>query len=145
MPSKTLFTLFSLSFCELLQLPLITPYLTYDLMSWGKAGKTYLDKMLILQKSALRLIHSVNRQDHAIPLFVNANFKSTAIKCLVSSVRLNLNARHRRKKCTHKYFELVFQDIKLTSLPHKKFQTLVYKIIRSLALAQRYGTRCQIA
>ena len=34
--------------------------------------KKYLDKILILQKRALRLLHSANRQDHAIPLFVNA-------------------------------------------------------------------------
>ena len=51
---------------------LITPYLTYGLIFWGNACKTYLDKTLILQKRALRLILSANRQDHAIPLFVNA-------------------------------------------------------------------------
>ena len=51
---------------------LITPYLTYGLIVWGNACKTYLDKTLILQKRALRLILSANRQDHAIPLFVNA-------------------------------------------------------------------------
>ena len=51
---------------------LITPYLTCCLISWGNACKTYLDKILILQKRALRLIYSANRQDHAIPLFVKA-------------------------------------------------------------------------
>ena len=45
---------------------LITPYLTCGLISWGKACKTYLDKILILQKRVLRLIYSANRQDHAI-------------------------------------------------------------------------------
>ena len=49
---------------------LITPHLTFGPVSWGKAWKTYLDKILILQKCALRLIYSANRQDHAIPLFV---------------------------------------------------------------------------
>ena len=48
---------------------LITPYLTYGLISWGGACtcKTYLNKILILQKGALRLIYSANRQDHVIP------------------------------------------------------------------------------
>ena len=51
---------------------LITPYLPYGLISWENACKTYLDKILIIQKRAQRLIYSANRQDHAIPLFVNA-------------------------------------------------------------------------
>ena len=41
---------------------------------------------------------------------------SIAIKFLVLCISLKLNARHRRKKCTDKYFELVFKDIKFTSL-----------------------------
>ena len=51
---------------------LIIPYLTCGLISWGNACKTYLDKIPIPQKRALRLIYSANRQDHAIPLFVKA-------------------------------------------------------------------------
>ena len=51
---------------------LITSYSTYGLISCGNACKTYLDKILILQTRALRLIYSANRQDRAIPLFVNA-------------------------------------------------------------------------
>ena len=39
---------------------------------FGPVEKKYLDRILILQKRALRLIYSANRQDHAIPLFVNA-------------------------------------------------------------------------
>ena len=51
---------------------LIVPYLTYGLTVWGNASKTYLDKITILQKRALRLIHFADRKEHAIPLFVNA-------------------------------------------------------------------------
>ena len=58
---------------------LITPYLTFGPVSWGKAWKTYLDKILILQKCALRLIYSANRQDHIIPLFVKAKVLSLNI------------------------------------------------------------------
>ena len=51
---------------------LILPYLTYGLVAWGKASKNYLNKIVVLQKRVLRLIYFVDRNDHAIPLFVNA-------------------------------------------------------------------------
>ena len=51
---------------------LITPYLTNGIISWGNPCKTYLDEIFILQKRALRLIYSANRQDHGSPLFVKA-------------------------------------------------------------------------
>ena len=52
---------------------LIHPYLTYGLASWGQSSKTYLNKILILQKRALRMIYFADRRDHAIPLFIDAN------------------------------------------------------------------------
>ena len=33
---------------------LVTPYLTYGLIAWGQACKSYLEKLLKLQKRALR-------------------------------------------------------------------------------------------
>ena len=36
---------------------LVYPYLSYGLSSWGQTSKTYLDKLLVLQERALRLIH----------------------------------------------------------------------------------------
>ena len=35
---------------------IIVPYLTYGLNTWGNAFKTYLDKIIVLQKRALSLI-----------------------------------------------------------------------------------------
>ena len=52
---------------------LITPYLRYGLIVWGQASKTHLNKLLILQKRALRFIYFSDRRDHAIPLFLNAH------------------------------------------------------------------------
>ena len=51
---------------------LTAPY--YGLISLGNDCKTYLDKILILQERALRLIYSANTQHDAIPsgLFVKA-------------------------------------------------------------------------
>ena len=48
---------------------LIAPYLRYGLVAWGQASKNELDKLLILQKRALRFIFFANRRDHTIPLF----------------------------------------------------------------------------
>ena len=53
---------------------LILPYLSYGVVAWGRAPKLYKNKLLILQKRALRLIYFKHRQEHAIPLFVNSNF-----------------------------------------------------------------------
>ena len=51
---------------------LVTPYLTYGLMAWRKAYKSHLEKLLKLQKRALRFIYFSERNQHAIPLFIDA-------------------------------------------------------------------------
>ena len=48
------------------------PYLSYGLIVWGQARKSYLDKLLKLQKRALRFIYFSDRNQHAIPLFSDA-------------------------------------------------------------------------
>ena len=50
---------------------LIAPYLRYGLIAWGQASKSQLNKLLVLQKRALRFIHFAKPRDHAIPLFIN--------------------------------------------------------------------------
>ena len=67
---------------------LITAYLTYGLVSWGNACKTYLDKIRVLQKLALLLIYSANRQDRAIPLLVNAKVLPVNFLCYESVLNL---------------------------------------------------------
>ena len=52
---------------------LFTPYLHYSLIVWGQASKTHLNKLLILQKRALRFIYFSDRCDHGVPLFLNAH------------------------------------------------------------------------
>ena len=41
--------------------------------AWGQSSKANLNKILILQKRALRLIYFANKREHAIPLFIRAN------------------------------------------------------------------------
>ena len=52
---------------------LIQPYITYGIAVWGQAAQTNWDKLLILQKRALRLIHFAPYRSHAIPLFIQHN------------------------------------------------------------------------
>ena len=51
---------------------LVAPYLTYGLTAWGSAYKSHLEKLLKLQKRALRFVYFSERNQHAIPLFIYA-------------------------------------------------------------------------
>lgn len=51
---------------------LISPYLNYGISVWGQASKSYLNKLLLLQKRALRFMFFKQRNAHAIPLFIQA-------------------------------------------------------------------------
>ena len=48
---------------------LILPYLTYGISTWGQASQSTLDKLLLLQKRAIRLITFFPMCEHAIPFF----------------------------------------------------------------------------
>ena len=53
---------------------LVFPYLSYGLVAWGQAAQTHLNKIFILQKCALRLMHYAQYRSHAtIPFFVASN------------------------------------------------------------------------
>jgi len=51
---------------------LISPYITYGLSVWGQAYKSYLNKILILQKCVLHFMYFAKKNEHTIPLFINA-------------------------------------------------------------------------
>ena len=51
----------------------ILPYLSYGIIVWGQAAQSNLDKLLILQKRALRLIKFTPYRSHAFPLFTMYN------------------------------------------------------------------------
>ena len=53
--------------------PLIHPYLIYGLAAQDQACKTYLNKILILQRRALRLLYFTDWHDYAIPVFLETN------------------------------------------------------------------------
>ena len=67
---------------------LIEPYITYGITVWGQAAQTNLDRLLILQKRPLRLIHFAPHRSHAIPLFnhhnmLPLNFQYTKSVCTI--------------------------------------------------------------
>ena len=50
----------------------IEPYISYGLIAWEQAANSSLNKILILQKRALRLMYFSDSRAHAIPLFVRS-------------------------------------------------------------------------
>ena len=48
---------------------LILPYLNYACEIWGNTFETRLNKVVILQKRAIRLVENVNYRDHTEPIF----------------------------------------------------------------------------
>ena len=63
LPHKTLIQIYN---------SLIGPYLSYAIAVWGCADKCHINKILILQKRALRFIYFAKQRDHAIPFFLDA-------------------------------------------------------------------------
>lgn len=52
---------------------LILPYLQYCNLIWGNAAKTHLQRLLILQKRAVRIVNRLGSRDHTAPYFVQDN------------------------------------------------------------------------
>ena len=74
---------------------LIAPYLTYGLTVWGQACKSYLDKLLKLQKRALCFIYFSDHNEHAIPLFVDAHILPLKFVHYESMANLMFDVRNR--------------------------------------------------
>ena len=64
LPSSALLTLYS---------SLTLPYLNYGLLAWGNAHQNILDKLLLLQKRAVRIISQADFRAHTNPFFYDNN------------------------------------------------------------------------
>ena len=73
---------------------LVAPYLSYGLIVWGQACKSYLDKLLKLQKRALRFIYFSDRNQHAIPLFSDAGILPLQFSYYELTANLMFDIRH---------------------------------------------------
>ena len=52
---------------------LVLPYLNYSIIIWGDTCKSYLDKLIKLQKWSIRTVSNSHFRAHTAPLFVNNN------------------------------------------------------------------------
>ena len=50
---------------------LVFPYLTFGLSAWGQAAQLHLNKLLLLQKRAIRFMNFSKPRTHAVPLFIS--------------------------------------------------------------------------
>jgi hypothetical protein len=50
---------------------LIHPHITYGILAWGNASKSVLNRTIILQKRAVRLINRATYNSHTEPLFIH--------------------------------------------------------------------------
>ena len=87
---------------------LIAPYLSYGLIAWGQACKSYLDKLLKLQKRALRFIYFSDNNQHAIPLFSDAGILPLLFSYYELRANLIFDIRHRNAP---RNIQDLFQDI----------------------------------
>ena len=55
---------------------LIQPYLLYGITAWGRADKTHRNKILHLEKRALRLMFKCDYKTHAVPFFISSSLLS---------------------------------------------------------------------
>ena len=53
---------------------LISPYLNYGILIWGNTCKSYLDKLVKLQKWAIRVVSNSHYRYHTGPLFAKSKF-----------------------------------------------------------------------
>ena len=63
-PSKVLLSLYS---------TLVLPYLNYGILSWGNSASYLLERILLLQKKAMRVISNVHFRHHTDTLFFSNN------------------------------------------------------------------------
>ena len=76
--------------------------------AWGQASKSYLDKLLKLQKRALRFIYFSDRNQHAIPLFIDAGVLPLKFSYYEILANLMFDIRHRNAPSS---IQDLFQDI----------------------------------
>ena len=87
---------------------LIAPNLNYGLIVWGQARKSYIGKLLKLQKRALRFIYFSDRNQHAIPLFSDTGILPPQFSYYELTANLMFDIRHRNAPIN---IRDLFQDI----------------------------------
>jgi hypothetical protein len=99
-------------------------------VAWGQAYKSHLEKLLKLQKRALRFIYFSERNQHTIPLFIDASV--LPLKFLYYELLANLMFEIRHRNAPGNIQDL-FQDISdiLTILDPLSQITFTHKVLDS--------------
>ena len=122
---------------------LIAPYLSYGLIVWGQACKSYLDKLLKLQKRVLRFVYFSDHNQHAIPLFSDAGI--LPLQFSYYELAANLMFDIRRRNAPRNIRDL-FEDISnihsynTRSSASKNFYTQSSRLSIQLNSFSRIGT-----
>ena len=122
---------------------LIAPYLSYGLIVWGQACKSYLDKLLKLQKRVLRFLYFSDHNQHAIPLFSDAGI--LPLQFSYYELAANLMFDIRRRNAPRNIRDL-FEDISnihsynTRSSASKNFYTQSSRLSIQLNSFSRIGT-----
>ena len=122
---------------------LIAPYLSYGLIVWGQACKSYLDKLLKLQKRVLRFIYFSDHNQHAILLFSDAGI--LPLQFSYYELAANLMFDIRRRNAPRNIRDL-FEDISnihsynTRSSASKNFYTQSSRLSIQLNSFSRIGT-----
>ena len=93
---------------------LMLPHLSYCLVVWSGANKTNLNKLVILQKKAIRHVAGCDPYDHTSPLFsslnllkftdlINVSIASFIFKCLNSNLPNKFKTFFTQNSQIHKY------------------------------------------
>ena len=64
--------LLSIKHLTTLYYSLVHPHLQYGITLWGGSHSSYVNKLITLQKKAIRLVNKVNYNDHTNPLFISS-------------------------------------------------------------------------
>ena len=67
---------------------LMFPYLTFGLSAWGQAAQLHLNKLLLLQKRAIRFMNFSKPRTHAVPLFISSKILP------INMLYVHFNVRH---------------------------------------------------
>ena len=107
--------------------------MSYGLIVWGQARKSYLYKLLKLQKRTLRFIYFSDRNHHAIPLFSDAGILPVQFSYYELTANLMFDIKHRNAQeifetclMTFPMFTTIIPDPLLrTTFTHKALGSLL--------------------
>ena len=121
------------------------PYLTFGLSAWGQAAQLHLNKLLLLQKRAIRFMNFFKPRTHAVPLFISSKIlpinmlyfetMSTLMYHISNnSAPQNISRLFRKSNLIHPY--------KTRSSSSGNFRVLTNNIIQLHVSAPEFGIVC---